>query len=318
MKTIILTGRYSGENYIYESVEEAKLWLGGTHAPRNINNQPLDTFPMWYDGDTGDWVLSDDNKVVQLLYRHCRQTTTKKGVKRYFKNGQPILTYHYRFCFGSSVRWNKQDGTWSQHAVIAIPKTDTGILPHGYTLDKLTLHLGKLASHKKKLFAFYMSINPDPPEALRQVMIAFGEENRFKNYPAKNITIGSIQLLTDRMVINHLQLYITDMDDFKSKLKNAVSSRNLSIEQSLDTIVDVMKNGKSALARLKAAEMNLTIQKYIHSDDKTYLPESEISTLNNQVEGAVELKNSAQLPLPPDSRMIQTAIYENLSRLEDD
>ncbi len=311
---------FPGEHFIYNNEDDARYYLSGPHSAKNVNNQDLVKFEPWYyeNGVAGDWVISDDGKIVQILYKLRRQSSTN-GKPRVFADGRKHETEHYKFAFCNAARWTLKNKTWNSTPVIAEPRNDLDIIPRKFTKQgrELSINLGKLSKYKKQLFAFYVSQTCDPSEALRLTMAAFQDEKKIQHFPAKFITISATELLTDQMVINQLQIYITDMDDFRTKLKASVNNRGLSVDTALDTICDVMKNSKSGMAKLKAAEMTLNIHKFIDGNSQE-LPLSGDSSLKEM--GIDESTPAISLPTPPtvlDSRRIESQLMKNVAKLID-
>lgn len=320
MRTIVLNSKtFPGEHFVYSDKDEARYYLSGSHKHKNQNNQDLSDFLIWHyhEGIAGDWVVSDDGKIVQILYKLRRQSS-KNGKPRFFRDGRKHETEHYKFAFCNAARWTIKDGTWNCTPVIAEPRSDLDIIPRKFTKQgrEMSINLGKLGKYKKQLFAYYVSQTADPPEALRLMMMAFQDEKKIQNFPAKFITISATELLTDQIVINQLQIYITDMEDFRAKLKASVNNRGLSVDVALDTIVDVMTHSKSGMAKLKAAEMTLNIHKYIegNSNDLPLSGDTGLKEIGIDDEQIPQIS----LPMPPtvaDSKKVETQLMRNVAKI---
>ena len=167
----IRKGVYAGEHIIYDSIEEARSEGKRVYSP-------------WYTNDVepGDWCVSDDGYVLQLLKRD-------KLVNKRHKSGQ--YTDYFRFCNGTFYVYYAKGGKRSIKNFYGVASAN-----HKSSLGN-TSALGKYMTLKKKHFVTLVSQGFDPYHAYVR---AYKVNGASKN----NIWIQVNKLLSDPVVKTEL------------------------------------------------------------------------------------------------------------------
>ena len=146
------------EHFVYDGIDEFQK-----------DNPDTNIIFDWRKGEEGDWVLSDDDKIIQLL-----------KVSRDIKH--PSDTKNYKYAYG----WVRTVvGTFLIHKK-TIMDTDFSSHPNRYTFSKKIKNTGsrvrdrKKVTKKEKIFATNVAVGMG---AVKSYMDAYGELNHDK---AKN------------------------------------------------------------------------------------------------------------------------------------
>lgn len=167
----IRKGVYAGEHIIYDSIEEARSEGKKVYSP-------------WYTDDVepGDWCVSDDGYVLQLLKRD-------KLINKRHKSGQ--YTDYFRFCNGTFYVYYAKGGKRSIKNFYGVASAN-----HKSSLGN-TSALGKYMTLKKKHFVTLVAQGFDPYHAYVR---AYKVNGASKN----NIWIQVNKLLSDPVVKTEL------------------------------------------------------------------------------------------------------------------
>lgn len=280
MHTIRKTrGIYEGTHYIFDNTTEALKWLNSEElAHLNVNRQELKnelSFQIWYKGENGDWVYTDDGYVAQILNKWEFVRKKRDGTPRKFLgsgcNSFYIMT---KFVFGCYAVYNRKDNSLGTTHCLARPAWENRHVRNSSITKYQSCILGKYKTHKKMLYAQYVVSSGDAFASFIKII------NQFKMFDVRksrtmtrkhSLVRYFIQTINDPYVCDEIKRLIKinkmNTNDFKTQLIKGLEDNNLSIEDSLKTIKEVMDNPKAgAMGKLKAAEMNLNIQRYAKDD----------------------------------------------------
>lgn len=272
MREITITsGKNKGVHYVFESTTEAIDLLSGDLASRNTNCQdmrlPIDrVFPHWWEGGVGDWVKCDDGYITQCMNRWEMVQRGKNNNTIRYSNGMPMVTFVYKFVFGIYRKQLKKDGTLSGGRCLGAHCLDfRGREPS--SMAGKSYYLGKYKTHRKMLFAYKVAISGDPVASLLEIIDKFKlmkqKSHRVIGLPVKL----ALTLMQDPYVIEEIKRWTT-MDEFKDKLSKACEKYGADADAAIQAISELTKNGRG-LVRLQAAQTQLKIARYIHSNDDT-------------------------------------------------
>ena len=272
MREITITsGKNKGVHYVFESTTEAIDLLSGDLASRNTNCQdmrlPIDrVFPHWWEGGVGDWVKCDDGYITQCMNRWEMVQRGKNNNTIRYSNGMPMVTFVYKFVFGIYRKQLKKDGTLSGGRCLGAHCLDfRGREPS--SMAGKSYYLGKYKTHRKMLFAYKVAISGDPVASLLESIDKFKlmkqKSHRVIGLPVKL----ALTLMQDPYVIEEIKRWTT-MDEFKDKLSKACEKYGADADAAIQAISELTKNGRG-LVRLQAAQTQLKIARYIHSNDDT-------------------------------------------------
>tara|TARA_R100001530_G_scaffold10306_2_gene10214 strand:- start:934 stop:1725 length:792 start_codon:yes stop_codon:yes gene_type:complete len=176
------------KHYVYDSKEE--LWQHQAHidGERYSNIKIIDD---WKEGKEGDWVMSDDNKIVQLL-------KVSESIKH--PNDRPNYTHsngYVRTIVGTFLRNEKtqMDTNFDEH-------------PNRYTFSKKIINTNdrvkerKNPTNKEKIFATTVAVGTD---AVKAYMDAFEEEDKDKARKK------AVVLLKQRRVMEEIEKNVKDV-----------------------------------------------------------------------------------------------------------
>jgi len=275
------TGKFKGDHYIFESLTEGVQWLNGDKLGYlNINNQQFEdelAIPYWRNAQVGDWVKSDDGCVVQILNRWDRMKRNKGGdLMRFSTNGIPVFTIMFKFVFGCFAVWNRADGTLNAGLCLAKPSYEQRHIRNVSIGKNIPSVLGKYSNKRKRYFCYLAVELADPylafVKTLRHYNLMDERKNRVlqaKGSQMRQFVLAMNDPFVRKEINNQAQIAIknkqyTSMDDFKERLTKALGDVKLTTEDSVRAIKEVIDNPRSgALGKLKAAEMNLNMQRFI-------------------------------------------------------
>tara|TARA_R110002051_G_scaffold177353_1_gene247242 strand:- start:26390 stop:27163 length:774 start_codon:yes stop_codon:yes gene_type:complete len=175
----------------YQEIKRVKHYVYD-HISEFYNAHPNTTpIPNWREAKEGDWVYSDDDRIVQLL---------KVSEKLKHPNDRPNYSHskgYVRTIVGTFLRNDKtqMDTNFEEH-------------PNRYTFSKKIKNTNsrvrerKNPTNKEKLFATTVAVGTD---AVKAYMEAFEEDNRDK--ARKKAVI----LLKQRRVMEEIQKSVTDI-----------------------------------------------------------------------------------------------------------
>ena len=166
------------KHYVYDDIEE-------------FPHKDVEPVKNWREGKQGDWVYSDDNRIVQLL---------KVSEKLKHPHDRPNYSHskgYVRTIVGTFLRNDKtqMDTNFEEH-------------PNRYTFSKKIKNTNsrvrerKNATNKEKLFATTVAVGTD---AVKAYMEAFEEDNRDKARKK------AVVLLKQRRVMEEIQKSVKDV-----------------------------------------------------------------------------------------------------------
>lgn len=248
-------GEYKGEYIIFDTINEAIEELSGDYAYLNTNKQDLtlpktEVFPIWYTGQKGDWVRTDDGRVVQIYELNYLYKYKRNGERMTFRNGKPYYTAYFKVCFGTYNYYTLKSGEYriynTMNADLVLLKdyaVDTGSLSRSFEHRPF----GKYLTDDKKLFCYWLSRNGCDPED------AFIRANKGKIHwkDKKYILEKALTLMQDPYVIEELKYYMSKDKTFLERMQEAFKERNLTPER----FAEELDNG------LKACTTPETIEK---------------------------------------------------------
>lgn len=269
-------GNRAGTHYIFESTTEAIECLK-VKPELNVNNQdlsnPFNAFKNWFDNTLveGDWVKSDEGKVIQVwkVYKmnthstynqvHCIKTCI--GTFNYYRN-KPNAQFPEgrvkstnRLCITSDMlsRGAKHKGSMGEQRL-----------------------LGKNKTQKKRWFAYYCAITGNPHTALVILQKTLYKAPKYGDdvFYSRRFILNAFELLKDPQIIELIKGWIP-MEKFKDKLKNALNNEGVSeeflainIKEGLEANLNNPKR-VGGLAHKQFIELGLNALKYIDDDTKT-------------------------------------------------
>lgn|GEM_PF-4367866 len=305
-----------GTHYVFESTTEAIKYLTSSLDNLNVNKQDLSNeltaFPRWFEANKGDWAKADDGAILQCLNRWDRIKYRKDGVTmRTFKSSQqPVETRMFVYVIGRYSIWNKSDGSWAPTKMWGMPNCFNEIKINRYKMGDKTYFLGKYKTHKKIMYAIEWVLTNDPFIALDNVIKKF----KLQEYETADSRLAAwktrtvLQLMSDPYVRDELKKLQYNMDDFKQNIKLSLEKHGLSPEDSIAAIKDMLDNGKAGMAKLKAAEMNLNIQRFVSDDSNTLnIDGSKVGSNGKGIEDAkfVEVTQGQAVVIPELPKKIE-------------
>lgn len=223
-------GKFGGNHYIFDSNTEAVQYLSEKLSNLNVNQQnlsdPLDAFPHWSEGIVGDWVRSDDGRILQILNIYKGKSNGRTHSAR---TGNWVGTKMVKTVVKPACLYGKADGTIVIPCLLADPKSLTDVHFNRSAIGQHKTIAGKYLTMRKRLFAYYVYLLADP---IRAYNIVFNvRKRRFGHY---NTTHVMFKLLKDEWVVKEIQSYlVTDMEkeSFKDRLVKALEDKNLGPER---------------------------------------------------------------------------------------
>lgn len=317
-------GVNAGVHYVFESTTEAIKYLLGSLDNLNINKQDLSdelkAFPRWFEAQQWDWAKADDGAILQCLNRWDRLKYRIDGVTpRTFKaTQQPVETRMFAYVIGKYSIWNRSDGSWAPTKMWGRPSCLAEIRTTKHKIGEGTYFLGKYKTHKKIMFAIEWVLCNDPFIALDNVIKKF----KLQEYTTADSRMGAwkirtvLQLMSDPYVKDELYKLQYNMDDFKATIKLSLEKHGLSPEDSIAAIKDMLDNGKAGMAKLKAAEMNLNIQRFVADESNTLnIDGTKVGSNGKAIEDAkfieVTQGQASNIPeLPKKNEQVQGDSFE--------
>jgi len=303
------SGKNKGIHYIFDSTTEAITYLSNDLSDKNVNEQdlsnPLQAFPHWWLGKTGDWVKLDDGCVCQVLATFDFKRK-RKGVVVTYKDGSEIKYYAIRLCFGAFVKYRKADGSLSNCKVIVGDALSRRESRNG-RFTKEFHYLGKFATNRKKLFAWYVSQNGNPIESLSMVQKQYGLSKVSPLQLKGSIHKLAVMLLADPFVIDCIKKYTTDMESLQERVKKALETNNAGVNEAVEAIVSVMSSSKPGLAKLQAAKDILNLHRF--AEEKGVNLDGTIDKERQSIQDNI---SPVLPPVPVKNGFTQTSFEKNL------
>ena len=236
-------GKFAGDHYIFNDNEEACKYLSTKLENLNVNKQdlldPLDCFPHWSKGEIGDWVRSDDGRILQVLNIYYGKSA---GREYSTKTGNWVGTKMVKTVVKPACLYGKAGGTIVIPCLLADPKSLTDVHFNRASIGQHKTIAGKYLTMRKRLFAYYVYLLADP---IRAYNIVFNvRQRRFGKYKATHVMF---KLLKDEWVIKEIQSYLPtkmEKESFKERLTKALEDKNLGPERFAAEMDDGLKKTK--------------------------------------------------------------------------
>lgn len=284
----ILSGKNKGTYIIYDDIREAR---------RELGNPKLEV-ESWREGKTGDWVLTDDGRVVKIINIYNLSNYGGKDKPRFIDSkttGRWIGSKAVKVCFGVYTVYGKKNGDIVSNKMIAEPYRMEEFRKNRVSITAHATILGKFLTKRKKMFVYYYQLTGNPILALKQVIP--------KNAPyltKKHTFYKAIELLKDKYVIKELNTYMKTEESkisFRKKLLNSLEQENLNIEDFAQELkVGLEQTKKGSMAHRQWVEMYGKILTYSHEEGNELIPD-KLSQKNVQ---EITYQDNQLLP-PPTS-----------------
>lgn len=238
-------GEYAGEYIIFDTINEAIEELSGNYAHLNTNKQDLtlpktEVFPIWFTGTQGDWVRTDDGRVVQIFKLDFLYKYKRNGEKIKFRNGKDYYTAYFKVCFGTYTYYTLKSGEFkiyrTMNADLVLLKdyaVDTGALSQSFEHRPF----GKYLTNQKKLFCYWLSRNGCDPEDAYLRSLKGEVHPKDKKY----ILEKALTLMQDEYVIEELKWYMSKDKTFLERMQEAFKERNLTPERFAEELDNGLK-----------------------------------------------------------------------------
>lgn len=260
----IKQGNYIGDHFIFDTEQECAVYLKKNCFNANgqrfvISNHAYiiashtlldkatakkyglpsieypDTFPHWTDleAKTGDWVRTDDGRIVQILNRYLMKR--RKGRPTLQEQPEPMKldTVYTRFCFASGAIYIKADGTLRYNYIHA-----DLFVPGEYNRSSLTRKTTTM-NKDRKLFAYYLAIVGNPVKAYHLTWP--GHYTNKLLYKA--ITKRALALMRDRKVIQEFLSYM-EIDEYRKALQTSADEQGVNTDLLMHEIVRGVQGAK--------------------------------------------------------------------------
>lgn len=291
----IQRGKNQGVHYIFDDTTEAIKYLTGELKHLNVNNQdlsdPLKAFKFWHEfGEykDGDWIKSDDGRVVQCLkYTELisKDKKTKEPVR--YKNGILQSIYICKIALGTWGRKRKANGELSYRRM----DLDYYWTCHSYSRSSITdnrLPQGKYMNDKKRSFALYCVIFGNPLKAYKHVY----PEKCKTYYQQIRMVQNAYFLLVRPEILKEVQKYMS-LADFRDRLRQALQEAQVDEERLAREYAEGLDSAKKGSQNHRQfIELGIQMLKYLESlDDRLettkptvlQLPTPELETDNNAI-----------------------------------
>lgn len=239
MRTFTLTkGKNKGNHYIFDTPNEARMFLSNSLKHLNKNIQDLKTFPHWSKGQPGDWVCSDDGRVLQVFKR---TEFPNNGFFFSTRTGCWIGTIAVKVCCTTGNYYGKASGDIVMNRMDVDPKSLTDCDFKRSSIGKHKHVGGKYRTKSKVQFVTLLMFLGDPFQAYQEVYV------KGRRVSQHNIMKGVFALLHDKYVIAEIKYQMEQtgknkVEDLKTKLREGLnkvrlkSGRKLDIDRYLDEL----------------------------------------------------------------------------------
>lgn len=240
-------GKYIGEHPVYNDNTEAFDNLNNGHANflRDFQTPVTINFKLWTDPDVkaGEWIRSDDGRIVQCLNRYDFFKIAKR-----LGNKKLPTTVSIKTVFGVFSYYHKAKGGLAIYKkMLADPKTMGDVTFNRVSITNQCTIAGKFLTKKKRLFAYYVVVTGNP-------VASFAKINKNKRI-TKNIYKNAFALLKDPYVLAEIKTYTT-MDDALARIQKAFADKNLDAERIAEEFDDGLKAvKKGTMAHAKWTEL---------------------------------------------------------------
>lgn len=239
----VLYGKWKGQNYIFDSPDEASIMLSTDLKHLNVTDQKVtpawhkvngvfqSIFPQWHTVadpkvDIGRWVQTDDGRILQCWAVYYGSNNGKKT----FKNGKSCLTKMVKTCIGVYYEYPRAEHAPMRSTMFADNKSHYEG-EHRYNKHSMTRHksyLGTKMNNAKRMFAYYLYITGDPVKSYMQV-----RPRRVNRLTKASMITSAYKLLQDPGIINELNKYLPSMEQelgFRKRLLSACEKEGLNEE----------------------------------------------------------------------------------------
>lgn len=250
---VIRSGKYADTHIIYDNQQEAE-------------EHSIEFKIPWYKDDVepGDWVVSDDGYVIQLLYKY-------KLVNKHHKSGQ--YTMAYRFPNGTFYVYFDRHGMKHIKNFYAVAAHS-----HKNSLGN-TPSIGRYMTSNKKAFVTFVASGMD-------VYSAYLKAYKVRTYSRNGIFIQLNKLLDDpevrKELMEHMKPFLKMVEDNIREKTGAESLIDFLVSQ----VTELVTDSKSQIPREKRENLKLLINLFgeqlgitLRQKDKKEIARAEFEVL---------------------------------------